>query len=414
MKNKELSDAAQDVMVRRRLAANGMQVADLRHIFIAILFLLNISIPFSFHAQQPWNYATLREAHLDDAYLVEPPAELRGRLSKVFGKTENPYNRLYRLSFHEHPKSGRAVLLLQFDSLSFSLREPLATELLPYLVSDRYWCQRFATLQQWAFVALDNGRLLDVDTSDRRYGDFSPVVWLGYSYQPSVEWPVVFSVRTNRARPQTLTLAAMQRLAEWGAFCSVEALESVERNIALQRQEEEKRQRQLQFMMDSLDRVTYYYARLADSITLFVQRDSADQAEQRLMVQVQETKERMNRDRIFVMSINPAHSDYMFGLELNLYNPFPKTVTKLEITVTPVNERGQLQKDQFNRDVRTIRCMGPIRPGSPAQYTFDELFWDDRGRIKYMRVTSVVFHFTDGTTRSFRGYENILKHTLYK
>jgi len=139
-----------------------------------------------------------------------------------------------------------------------------------------------------------------------------------------------------------------------------------------------------------------------------------DQAEQRLMAEVQATKERMNRDQIFIMSINPARSDYMFGLEFNFYNCFQKIITKLEITVTPVNERGHLQKDQFNRDVRTIRCMGPIRPGSPAQYTFDELFWDDKGKIKYMRVTSIVFHFTDGTRRSFYGYDNIMKHTLNK
>ena len=87
----------------------------------------------------------------------------------------------------------------------------------------------------------------------------------------------------------------------------------------------------------------------------------------RRRAEVQATKERMNRDQIFIMSINPARSDYMFGLEFNFYNCFQKIVTKLEITVTPVNDRGQLQKDQFNRDVRTVRCMGPVRPGSPAQ-----------------------------------------------
>jgi hypothetical protein len=112
------------------------------------------------------------------------------------------------------------------------------------------------------------------------------------------------------------------------------------------------------------------------------------------------------------MSVNPARSDYMFGLEFNFYNCFDRVITKIEITVTPVNAKGRIQKDQFNRDVRTVRCMGPIRPGSPAQYTFDELFWDDKGRIQYMRVTSVTFHFTDGTHRTFSGYEKILKHTL--
>ena len=120
----------------------------------------------------------------------------------------------------------------------------------------------------------------------------------------------------------------------------------------------------------------------------------------------------MNRDEIFILSVNTARSDYMFGLEFNLYNCFKKTVTKVEITVVPVNDRGQVQPDKFNRKTRSVRGMGPIYPGSPAQFVFDELFWNDRGRIKFMRVTSVVFHFTDGTTRSFVGYDRILKHTL--
>ncbi len=29
-----------------------------------------------------------------------------------------------------------------------------------------------------------------------------------------------------------------------------------------------------------------------------------------------------------------------------------------------------------------------------------------------MRVSSVTFHFPDGTRRTFNGYEKILKHTL--
>ena len=80
--------------------------------------------------------------------------------------------------------------------------------------------------------------------------------------------------------------------------------------------------------------------------------------------------------------------------------------------MTPYNDRSRVQEDKFHRSVRTVRCMGPIRPESPAQYLFDELFWDDKGRIKYMRTTSITFHFTDGTTKSYNGYNQIMKHSL--
>lgn len=377
-------------------------------VFICVSIIFNFQFSFfnSASAQQPWNYTALEEAHLDDAYLVEPPHALKQQIPF-------PVNHLYRLSV-EQAKNGRRSLRFQSDSVDCTLPENIAEELFPYLISDRYWRKRYDRLQEWAFVRMDNGYIIEVDTADHRYGDLSTLVWLGYRYQPSVEWPVAFSVRTNTFERQTLTLPALQRLAEWGAFSTYESFRVNEQGRERQRIGEHRRQQQLQQQLDSLDRVSLLFARQADSITVVLQRDSLDQAEQRLMAEVQATKERMNRDQIFLMSVNTARSDYMFGLEFNFYNCFSKIISKIEITVTPVNDRGQVQKDQFNRDVRTIRCMGPIHPGAPAQYTFDELFWDDKGRIKYMRLTSVTFHFPDGTRKNFYGYEKILKHTLNK
>lgn len=382
-----------------------------RLLYISIILHSSFFIFQSASAQQPWNYTSLQEIHLDDAYFVEPPAVLKTEIAKHTGKMQVSYNSLYRLVVSNR-RNGKQQLQFQSDSISFAIPEPLASELLPYLVSDRYWRERYRRIQDWAFVKMDNDYMIDVDTADHRYGHFSPVTWLGYRYQPSDEWPVVFSIRTNTYKEQTLSLPVLQRLAEWGAFSTVDGLLAYEQKQEQQRQKELERQRQLQQHLDSLDAVSLLMARQADSIKTALHRDSLNQAELQLQAQIQATKVRMNRDQIFLMSVNPARSDYMFGLEFNFYNCFPKVVSKVEITVTPVNAKGQIQKDQFNRDVRTIRCMGPIQPGSPAQYTFDELFWDDRGRIKFMRVTSVTFHFPDGTRKNFYGYEKIMKHIL--
>lgn len=383
----------------------------MKTIFSNGLFLVLCSFFIPLSAQRPWNYSTLQEIRLDDAYFVDPPAVLKAKIAQYTEKTEVPYNILYRLSVSCN-NNGIHQILFQSDSIVFIIPEPLALELLPYLVSDRYWRERYRQLQDWAFVNMDNGYMIHVDTADRRYGHFSPLTWLGYSYQPSAEWPVLFSVRTNTYKPQTLTLPALQSLAEWGAFSTVDGLLAYEQNQRQQRQKELAQQQALQHHLDSLDRVSLLFARQADSITTALQRDSLAFAEERLMADVQATKDRMNRDEIFLLSVNPAKSDYMFGLEFNFYNCYQKIITKVEITVAPVNAKGQVQRDQFNRTVRTVRCMDPIRPESPAQYIFDELFWDDKGRIKYMRVTSVTFHFTDGTRKNFYGYEKILKHTL--
>ena len=382
---------------------------------MVIVFTFHLS-PFTLKAQQPWNYVSLEEAHLDDAYFISPSAPLQAQIQREITQTikqsnnQTIFNALYRLSLECH--RGDTLLRFQSDNLEFSLPSSLATELFPYLVSSRYWQQRYQTLQQWAFVTMDNNLLIEVDSTDRRFGPYSPVTWLGYRFQPSTDWPVVFTVRTNTHTLQELTLPTLQRLAEWGAFATDAAQHAYElrRDSILRSQQAE--QQALQQHIDSLDRQREILARQADSIAVALRNDSLQQLEQQTLQQVQATKEKMNREQIFLMSLNPARSDYMFGLEFNFYNCFQKTISKIEITVIPVDAKGRLQRDRFNRDERTIRCMGPVLPGAPAQYTFDELFWDESGRITYLRVIELTFHFTDGSRKFFSGYEKILKHTL--
>ena len=164
----------------------------MKTIFSNGLFLVLCSFFIPLSAQRPWNYSTLQEIRLDDAYFVDPPAALKAKIAQYTEKTEVPYNILYRLSVSCN-KNGIHQVLFQSDSIVFTIPEPLASELLPYLVSDRYWRERYRQLQDWAFVNMDNHYMIDVDTSNHRYGHFSPVTWLDYHYQPSSEWPVSFT-----------------------------------------------------------------------------------------------------------------------------------------------------------------------------------------------------------------------------
>lgn len=150
----------------------------------------------------------------------------------------------------------------------------------------------------------------------------------------------------------------------------------------------------------------------ADSVSTERYADSLAKAHAQMREQIEQTKRDMDRRQIFLMNIKLAQSDYQFGLEFNFYNCFNKTIRKIEMQVTAYNAAGAVQRDKFDRRMRDIRCMGPIPPQSPAQYTFDELFWDDNGRIRYLRLTYIKFTFADGTTRSYNGHEAILSHTL--
>ncbi len=382
----------------------------MKKILFFILFVL-LTLSYNANCQQPWNFATIEDACRDDAYLILPPDSLRIEVLKASdGKAD--FNVSYHIS-GPYRSFGRRMIRFQNADADFRIPMALAEELLPYMVSHSYWSSRYENWSSWTFIDMTQvTTFLEVDTNDHRYGNYSPLIWKGYAFQPSEDWPVCFTVVTNTGTPQSLTLRAMERLAKWGAFNTYSQWLEGDRRDRERRQREAARADSLQRQIDSLAGIGRWAGRQADSLVTALQNDSIAAASEQSRAEVERAKERMNRNEIFLMNIKPAHSDYMFGLEYNFYNCFQKTITKIEITVAPYNDRGRVQEDKFHRSVRTVRCMGPIRPGSPAPYLFDELFWDDKGKIKYMRTTNVTFHFTDGTTRSYNGYNQVMKHVM--
>lgn len=267
-----------------------------------------------------------------------------------------------------------------------------------------YWNNRFFQLLRWTYVddSLVHIFIPQDTTKPINLSTYQRIAWYGYSFQPSDQWPVVFNVAIGDGDPQNLTLPALEQLAKWGAFLT---------NEDYRRYNEELEKRNEELAADQ-DDTSYHHTSFIDSMEAVLIADSIAFADDLQRQNIENTKRRMQRDQIFILNIKNARSQYMFGLEMNLYNCFNKTISMLEFNVAPYNARGRLQEDKFHRTVRTMRCMGPIEPDHPAQYTFDELFWDDRSRIKYMRVNSITFYFTDGTSRSFNGYDKILKHSL--
>lgn len=289
--------------------------------------------------------------------------------------------------------------------ISILLLLTLAALRAPAQNDSAYWNNRFFQLLRWTYV---DDSLVHLYLNNLEYqqlpAKYTPLHWYGYTFQPSDQWPVVFTVALGDGDPQTLTLPALEQLAKWGAFLTndghrhyIEELEMRNEELSEVANDSSSLIPHLSFI-DSMQAVL-----LADSIAFADERQQQD---------LKRTKQRMKRDQIFLLNVKTARSQYMFGLEINLYNCFNKTISMLEFNVAPYNDRGRLQEDKFHRTVRTMRCMGPIQPDHPAQYTLDELFWDDRSRIKYMRVNSITFYFTDGTAKSFNGYDKILKHTL--
>ena len=355
---------------------------------------------------------------LADAYLPALPDSLQSALEKAVGQSITTGIR-YHLS-GPHGSRSRAYILFQpaddtvLAAPSFRLPVALATDLMPHLVSCRYWEHRFAQLLQWSYVRLDKAdSLLAFDTLGHLYGHYSPLHLLSYSFSAtSPTSPVSFRLTTNTPQPQSLTLDQVQHLAEQGAFASEADLYAYTQQQLDHHRLDLRQRDSLDALLDSLSFWGDLFARQADSIALELEADSVAAERQQRLAEVKRTMQRMSRESLFIFNLKTARSDYMFGLELNLYNCFSRTISRIELTITPYNASGRVQQDKYKRAARDIRCVGPIPPGEPAQFVFDELFWDDSGRIKFMRLTAITFYFTDGTHRSYYGHAQILKHSL--
>ena len=78
---------------------------------MVIVFTFHLS-PFTLKAQQPWNYVSLEEAHLDDAYFISPSAPLQVQIQREITQTIKQSNNfqfalpsLPRMPSWRHPPS---------------------------------------------------------------------------------------------------------------------------------------------------------------------------------------------------------------------------------------------------------------------------------------------------------------------
>lgn len=120
------------------------------------------------------------------------------------------------------------------------------------------------------------------------------------------------------------------------------------------------------------------------------------------------------KNQIFITGIGYVFDSneysHSYGLRFDVYNCFSKTIKYVEFTLTNYNGVGDVQRDDMGRSTRTVRGIGPIEPEDGGRYSWDDIFWDERGIIKDSKLTSVKFIFKDGTTKVFSGNANIRKH----
>lgn len=138
---------------------------------------------------------------------------------------------------------------------------------------------------------------------------------------------------------------------------------------------------------------------------------------EKLMNYLEEMKsyyDELDKKQIFLIGKEFAFGDYSdFGLELEFYNCFKKTIKYINFETKSYNKFGDSQGDYFGKKISGGRCVGPLESGESAKWRFDELYYDKNDMIQYVCVTKVTFTFVDNSTLTFTDINNHKTKDVY-
>ena len=188
-------------------------------------------------------------------------------------------------------KKPLILLLLLISHFSFLISSLSAQ------TDSAYWNARFLQLLRWTYVDSslatiylpyelgvrsyesgvdDTNSQLKTQNSQLKTQNYLPLHWYGYSFLPSDQWPVVFHVAIGDGPEQTLTLAALQQLAQWGAFLTNDDHRRLRLATIRQRDETLRQDSLLRQQLDSLDAIARALRIEADSIQASLTADSLE------------------------------------------------------------------------------------------------------------------------------------------
>ena len=148
-------------------------------------------------------------------------------------------------------------------------------------------------------------------------------------------------------------------------------------------------------------------AKYSAGVLLWMDNYSAE-----LQSKIDKTNAYYKKNGILILGQEYSFSDYRFGLKFNFYNCFSKDIKYIVLTVVGYNQVGDKERDDWGNHTKEARCIGPIKPTNTGVYDFNDLFKDEKGIIKELKVEKVVVTFMDNTTKTFSGKSNVDKLRL--
>ncbi|GGF00488.1 hypothetical protein SAMN05443634_105206 [Chishuiella changwenlii] len=125
--------------------------------------------------------------------------------------------------------------------------------------------------------------------------------------------------------------------------------------------------------------------------------------------------ENYQKKGLIITSKEYVYEDYSdaFGLDLQFYNGYKKTIKYIELTVRSYNQVGDAQSDYFGKTVVRPRVIGPLKHDEFSSVEFNNLFYDVNDVISYLVITYMKVTFMDGTVKEIKNVNNNLGEDVY-
>lgn len=125
--------------------------------------------------------------------------------------------------------------------------------------------------------------------------------------------------------------------------------------------------------------------------------------------------ENYQKKGLVITSKEYVYEDYSdaFGLDLQFYNGYKKTIKYIELTVRSYNQVGDAQSDYFGKTVVRPRVIGPLKHDEFSSVEFNNLFYDVNDVISYLVITYMKVTFMDGTVKEIKNVNNNLGEDVY-
>ena len=135
--------------------------------------------------------------------------------------------------------------------------------------------------------------------------------------------------------------------------------------------------------------------------------DSLEKARLALIQEIEKTKASYRKNHVFILGEDLISSGSRLGVKFRFFNCYGKDIQNVSLRVVTFNAEGERQGDDYGKYADDLKCTRAIKIGESKTFNFESLFRNGDKAIKEIRLVEIIVMFTDGTTKTYTGKDQV-------